>query len=689
MDRTFNYTIKLKGLNCANCTSKIEERTKLLENVKDASFNFTNEVFTVNLDKNADKENVFFNIKQIVNQIEPDVKVLKIDDKDEEKQDYSELIKSIVVFIGLILNIFINHEFKVPVFIVLYLVAGYDTYMGAIKNLKTKDFFDEKFLMTIASIGAFIIGEYPEGISVMIFYNVGEFFQDLAVEKSRKSISKALKLKPDYANIEVNGEIQKVNPENVNLGDIIIVKPGEKIPLDGQIIYGSSNIDTSMISGESLPRFVEVGDEVFSGCLNTSALLKIKTSSTYENTTFAKIVDMVENASSRKSNTEKTITRFSKIYTPIVVVAAILLGGGAPLMGLLEWKDAIFRACTFLVISCPCAFVISVPLGVFAGIGSASKEGIFVKGGNYLEALADIKNLVFDKTGTLTKGVFEVTKIVGKETDEKSVLKYAYAAEVNSTHPIATAIISAYNGEKLEVDELKEIPGHGIEYLYEGSRYIVGNSKLIKKNNIEFEEANDNGVIVYVLKDKILMGYIVVEDTLKTNISKDIIELKQNGINLTLLSGDKIENVAKTAEIVGIDEYQAELLPMDKVDFIEKILETQEGKVAFVGDGVNDAPVLARADIGIAMGAIGSDLAVESSDVVLMTDEISKILKGIKISKKTNSIVKQNIAFALIVKFVVLIMGFVGLASMWAAVFADVGVTILAIFNSMRALKNK
>lgn len=689
MEKNKEYKIQLKGLTCANCSVKIEERARHIDEVSDANFNFSNEVITLSVQEEADTDRIFSSIKQIVKQIEPEVEVIKPGEIAQEESGHSELIKFALVFIGMVLNIVTEHNFKLPVYIVLYLIAGFEVYTQAFKNILAGDIFDEEFLMSIASLGAFVVGEYPEGISVMLFYAVGEYFQDKAVEKSRKSISSALQLKPDYANVEINGELIKVSPEEVKLDDVIIVKPGEKIPLDGVVVFGNSNLDTSMISGESIPRFVEIGDEVYSGSLNTSTLIKIQVKSTYENTTIAKIVDMVENASSRKSPTEKTITKFSRIYTPIVVGLAVLMAVGAPLLQILDWREALFRACTFLVISCPCAFVISVPLGVFAGIGAASKEGIFVKGGNYLEAMSEIKSIAFDKTGTLTKGVFEVVKVVELKEKEDKILQYAYSAERNSTHPIATAIVAKYNGKALEVENLKDIAGHGLEYTFDNSRILVGNAKLLKKFDIEFDEADESGVIIYVAKENEVIGYIVVADTLKANIKEDIEKLKAEGLKLTLLSGDKTKNVSKVATEVGIYNYQAELLPDEKVEYIEKMISENDSKVAFVGDGVNDAPVLARADLGIAMGSIGSDLAIESADVVLMTDEISKIGKGISISKKTKSIVKQNIALALIVKLTVLVLGFLGFASMWAAVFADVGVTIIAIFNSMRALNTK
>ncbi|MBL7575422.1 Cd2+/Zn2+-exporting ATPase [Peptoniphilus asaccharolyticus DSM 20463] len=685
MEKNFEYKIKLKGLNCANCAAKIEDKTRKLKGVATAEFNLSNQIFTLGLEENLDRDKLIKNVKEIVDETEPGVETLSMDEEFQTENSYAEIIKSAFVFLGLILNISVEHKYKFFVFLLLYLVAGYEVIFSALKKIKTGDFLDEEFLMSIASIGAFVIGEYPEGIAVMLFYSVGEFFQDRAVDKSRDSIQSALKLKPEYANIESNGELVRVSPSDISIGDVIVVKPGEKIPLDGEVIEGSSNLDTSMISGESLPRFVDVGDNVVSGCLNTTSLLKIRVHSTYENTTIAKIVDMVENASSRKSDTERLITRFSRIYTPIVVGIAILMAL-SPIVGILEWKDALFRACTFLVVSCPCAFVLSVPLGVFAGIGAASKEGIFVKGGNYLEALANINQLFFDKTGTLTKGMFTVTKVVSKKGTEEDILKLAYSAERNSNHPIARAIVSAYSGKAVEVEELREIAGQGIEYTYDNKRVLVGSDKLLNRYGGNLS-ANENGVVVYVAEDDEVLGYLVVEDTLKNGVADDLQKLNAQGINLTLLSGDKIENVREVANELGIDNFYGELLPADKVRLLEENMNSS-GKVAFVGDGVNDAPVLARADIGIAMGSIGSDIAIESADVVLMTDEISKIIKGMKISKKTNSIVKQNITFALLVKFAVLILGFFGVASMWAAVFADVGVTIIAIFNSMRALNS-
>ncbi|MDY2986026.1 MAG: heavy metal translocating P-type ATPase [Peptoniphilus sp.] len=687
MEKNFEYRLRLKGLNCANCAAKIEGKTKNIVGVEEADFNLSNEIFTLKIKENVDRVKLAKKVKQIVDETEPGVETLSIDEDVKDEKSYVELLKPVLILSGLILNINIEHKYKLIVFLFLYILVGYEVIFSAIKKIKNGDFLDEEFLMSIASLGALVIREYPEAIAVMLFYNVGEFFQDRAVDKSRNSIKSALELKPEYANIEVNGNVVKVRPEEISVGDFIIVKPGEKIPLDGEVIEGSSNLDTSMISGESIPKFVEEGDIVVSGCVNTTSLLKIRVTSNYENTTISKIVDMVENASARKSTTERLITRFSKIYTPIVVGIATLMAL-SPVTGILEWKDALFRACTFLVVSCPCAFVLSVPLGVFAGIGAASKEGIFVKGGNYLEALANIRELFFDKTGTLTKGKFSVVKVVGINVDENEVLKFAYSAERNSNHPVATAINSYYRGDTLEIENLDEIAGYGIKYEYDKKRVLVGSDKLLKKYNIEHENFEENGVVIYVVREDELLGYVVVEDALKSNILEDLKALKENGIKLTLLSGDKNKNVKKVAEELGIENFYGELLPADKVRILEDSIKNAKGKVAFVGDGVNDAPVLARADIGMAMGTIGSDIAIESADVVIMTDEISKILKGMKISNKTNNIVKQNISFALIVKFVVLVLGFFGFASMWAAVFADVGVTIIAIFNSMRALNS-
>lgn len=685
------FHMYLGGLNCANCTAKIENEVRNLEYVKSASFDFATERFSLFIDNKKSDDLIFKEVKSIADRIEPGLNITKSKEMDLEEEDNKfELVKLALILVALIVTVNLNIDLslKAVIFLVLYLVAGFKVIKTALLNILKGDIFDENFLMTLASLGAIFVGEFPEAVSVMLFYSIGEYLQDRAVESSRKSISSVLELKPEYANLFVNGKMKKVSPEKVSLGDIIVINPGERVPLDGIVLEGSSFIDKSAITGESVPVMVNAGDEIVSGAVNSDGLLKVKTTQDFENTTISKILDLVQNASSRKSKTEKFISKFSKIYTPIVVGLAVLIATVPSLLGVLEFKEALFRACTFLVISCPCALVISVPLGVFAGIGSASRSGIFVKGGNYLESLSSLDTLVFDKTGTITKGKFAVGNIVAFDGYlEDEIMQFAYNAEKHSTHPIAKAIISYKKYEDVPVDSLTEVAGRGISYIYEGKRVLVGNEKLLLENNIDVKDFKVSGVGVYVSLDNKHIGTIDVSDELKDNIKSDIEELVSNGIKVHLLSGDKRENVEKVANEVGIENYSYELLPEEKLTELEKILDNSSSMVAFVGDGVNDAPSLKRADIGIAMGSAGSDSAIEAADVVLLTDEISKISKGIEISKRTKRIVYQNIIFALGVKFLILILGAFGLSSMWAAVFADVGVSLIAVLNSMRALK--
>ena len=544
--------------------------------------------------------------------------------------------------------------------------------------------------MTIATLGAFIIGEYPEGVAVMLFYQVGELFQGLAVNHSRNSISSLLDIRADYANLEKDGEIIVVNPVHIHVGDYIIIKPGEKVPLDGIVIEGKSSADTSNITGESVPRTINKGDRVLSGFVNNEGLLKVQVEKEFGESTVSKILDLVENASSKKAPTENFITKFARYYTPVVVFMALAIGLIPPLFLGYDIKDWAYRAFVFLVISCPCALIISIPLGFFGGIGGASKTGILIKGGNYLEGLNDLDTIVFDKTGTITKGTFDVTNVDSYNglTEEK-VLELAAYGEFYSNHPIGISIMKAYGKEidKNRIKNYKEISGKGIKAEIDGEEILIGNSKLFKDNNIDLIKTESIGTIVYVAKEGMQVGAILVSDELKENVSKEIHYIKSQGIkNTIMLSGDREEIVKKVGESVGIDRVYGNLLPQDKVRIFEEILKESKGKVAFVGDGVNDAPVLARADIGIAMGALGSDAAIEASDIVIMTDEIGKVATGMKIAKNTKKIVTQNIVFALGIKFIILTLGAFGIATMWEAVFADVGVTIIAISNSIRAL---
>lgn len=579
-------------------------------------------------------------------------------------------------------------------YVVPYLIVGYDIVYKAARNIAHGQIFDENFLMMIATFGAFGVGEYSEAVAVMLFYQVGELFQSYAVGKSRQSITEMMDICPEYANREVDGVLQQVDPDEVEAGTIIVVKPGERIPLDGIVVEGESLIDTAALTGESVPRKVAAGDEIISGCVNGSGTLKVRTTKEFEDSTVAKILELVENASSKKARVENFITRFARFYTPVVTIGAVLLAVLPPLLlsgGFSEW---IQRACIFLVISCPCALVISVPLGFFGGIGAASKQGILVKGSNFLEAVAEMTTIVFDKTGTLTKGEFKVTELRPQAVTSEELLEIAALGEGYSTHPIAGSIKEAY-GRPLDMSragEATEVAGHGIEIPVDGSMTYIGNEKLMHKQGISYPVCKSAGTVVYVAREREFLGAIVISDSIKEGAAEAIADMKAVGIKkCVMLTGDRAEAAEQTASALGIDEIHAELLPGDKVEQVEKLLESQkEGqRLAFAGDGINDAPVLTRADIGIAMGSLGSDAAIEAADVVLMDDDLRKIAAAVRISRKTRRIVKQNIVFALGVKALVLVLGALGMANMWEAVFADVGVSVLAILNSMRVLKAK
>lgn len=587
--------------------------------------------------------------------------------------------------------------YQLAPFLIAYLIVGGDVLFKALRNIGRGHIFDENFLMAIATVGAFFVGQYPEGVAVMLFYQIGELFQNIAVNKSRKSISALMDIRPDYANIERDNTLVQVSPEEVCIDDIIIVKPGEKVPLDGIVIEGNSSLDTRALTGESLPREITLGDNILSGCININGVLKVKVTKEFGNSTVAKILDLVENASSKKSHSENFITKFAKYYTPCVVIAATILAILPPLfLPNATFSEWIHRALIFLVISCPCALVISVPLSFFGGIGGASKVGILVKGSNYLESLASSEIVVFDKTGTLTKGNFKVTKVEPVQMEADDLLKYAAYAESYSTHPISLSLQEAY-GQSIEKDkvlDVEEISGHGVKASFEDNEILAGNIKLMQKYLIEGISSlpNEIGTVVHVAINQTYAGYILISDEIKKDAKEAIQNLKDSHVKKTImLTGDQ-EIVAKeVANQLGLDEYRSELLPVDKVDALEALLEkrSSKGKLIFVGDGINDAPVLSRADIGIAMGAIGSDAAIEAADIVLMTDEPSKISVAIQIARKTLTIVKQNIYFALGVKGIVLILGAIGIATMWSAVFADVGVSVIAILNAMRALHVK
>ncbi len=580
--------------------------------------------------------------------------------------------------------------------LVPYLVIGYDVILKAVHNIRNGQVFDENFLMMIATFGAFVVSEYIEAVAVMLFYQVGELFQSYAVGKSRQSITALMDICPEYANLEIDGHIEEVDPDDVEIDSVILIKPGEKVPLDGVVIEGESFIDTSALTGESVPRKVYVDDEVISGCINGSGTLRVRVTKEFEDSTVSKILELVENASNKKAKVENFITRFAKYYTPFVTISALILAILPPIILQDNWMIWLERACIFLVISCPCALVISVPMGFFGGIGASSKIGVLVKGSNYLELLSEMDIIVFDKTGTLTNGVFEVTDVLTKNGVKENVLQLAASLEAFSTHPIAESICKAYEkeqkNESLEVKDVEEISGHGIRGNVDGVEVLVGNRKLMKEHGISCKVYNGNGTVVYVAKNNTYMGAVIISDTIKEGSKEAIKKMKKAGISKTvMLTGDRKESALAVAEHLKLDEVHYELLPGDKVAKVEEFLEKAErnAKVAFVGDGINDAPVLARADIGIAMGSLGSDAAIEAADVVIMDDDLRKISRVIKISKKTMAIVKQNIVFALGVKGLILLLGALGMASMWAAVFADVGVAVIAILNSMRTLNEK
>lgn len=583
---------------------------------------------------------------------------------------------------------------EMAVFLVCYVVIGWDIVWKALTNILHGQVFDENFLMTIATIGALILGEHSEGVAVMLFYQVGEWFQSYAVSKSRKSIASLMDIRPDYANVERNGKLEQVDPEEVNIGDTIVVKPGERVPLDGRIIKGTSALDTSALTGESMPRDVEPGMEVISGCINQTGILTIQTTKKYGESTVAKILDLVENASDKKGKTENFISRFARYYTPIVVFAAIALAVLPPLVTGQPFTVWIYRALTFLVISCPCALVISIPLSFFGGIGGASKIGVLVKGSNYLESLAHTEVVVFDKTGTLTKGSFAVSQINAVSMKEAQLLELAAYAEDYSNHPISLSIKKAY-GKKIDhsrISDVQEIAGHGVRAVIDGKTILAGNAKLMDREGIAYIPSNAIGTVIYLACNGKYAGYIVIEDEIKADAPSAIKALKEVGVRKTvMLTGDADAVGKKVAQKLGLDHAYTELLPADKVDRVEMMLRqtTEKGKLVFVGDGINDAPVLARADVGIAMGGLGSDAAIEAADVVLMTDEPSKISAVVQIARKTIRIANENIVFALGVKILVLILGATGYANMWAAVFADVGVSVIAILNAIRAMRVK
>ncbi|GAB6118569.1 heavy metal translocating P-type ATPase [Thermoanaerobacter brockii subsp. lactiethylicus] len=691
-----NKSFILKGLDCASCAAKIEEGVKRIEGVTYANCDFVNSKLSVEIDDSYELEKTIKELKKLVKNIEPNVEIIEYE--NEKIKDDNELLRrgiqygisAILFTVALIFNLSVYVKFTL--FFISYIIVGGEVILTAGKKILKGQVFNEHFLMSIATIGAFVIGEYPESVAVMLFYQIGELLQDIAVDRSKRSIKELMNIRPDYANLKIGYEIKRVSPQEVRPGDVIIVKPGEKIPLDGKVIEGESMVDTSALTGESVLKEVYKGADVLSGFINKNGLLTIEVTREFAESTVSKILGLIEEASSKKAPTEKFMTKFAKYYTPIVVFLALIIAVIPPLIiPAATFKEFIYRALIFLVISCPCALVLSIPLTFFAGIGAASKNGILVKGSNYLEALSNVETVVFDKTGTLTKGVFKVTKIKSVNgMSRDALLEYAAYAESFSNHPIAESILKAYGKEvdRSKIKKYEEISGNGVRANIEGKEVLVGNAKLMKMGNIDCVTGDSTGTIIHVAIDNKYCGYILISDEVKEDSPKAIESLRKMGIKrIVMLTGDNKAISDKIAASLRIDEVYSELFPNEKVGILEKLYaNNKKGKLIFVGDGINDAPVLARADVGVAMGGIGSDVAIEAADVVLMTDEPSKLVTAIKISQKTKLIVWENILLALGVKIVVLALGALGVPTMWEAVFADVGVALLAVLNALRVL---
>ena len=708
--------LSIEGLDCPNCAAKVERKINTLEGIKEATVDFLGKKIVVLADEISENELVEL-IQTEVDKIEDGVKVfvpkVQAGESSSEEEDTGKIKKKLLIGgILFVLGIFVPKTLFIPklaVFLVSYLVIGGNVLLSAFKNILNGQVFDENFLMAIATIGAFAIGEYPEGVAVMLFYQLGELLQGIAVNNSRKSIVSLMDIRPDYANIKVGEGIKKVSPEEIKVGEIIVVKPGEKVPLDGKIVKGVSTFDTSALTGESLPREAKAGDDVLSGFINKNGLIEIQVAKVFSESTVSKILYLMENAGSKKSKTENFITKFARYYTPAVVITALIVAIFPPLLiqGA-TFSDWIYRALIFLVVSCPCALVISIPLGFFGGIGGASRHGILIKGTNYLEVLNNLESVVMDKTGTLTKGIFKVTEVNVKnnikindfennktELTKPLLLKYAAHIEKFSNHPIAQSIVAEYENSVSKVDEnvvkdFEEISGFGIKVNINNHQFLAGNSKLMNLENITFDKKENLGTAIYLAADGKYIGNILISDEVKEDSARAIKGMKENGVKeIVMLTGDNEAIGKNIAEKLGIDKVFTELLPNEKVKKLEEIYKTksEKGKVAFVGDGINDAPVLARADLGIAMGGAGSDAAIEAADVVIMNDEPSKIVTAIKIAKKTKEIVWQNITVAFAIKIVVMALGLFGDATMWEAVFADVGVALLAVLNATRVLR--
>ena len=708
--------LSIEGLDCPNCAAKVERKINTLEGIKEANVDFLGKKIVVLADEISENELVEL-IQTEVDKIEDGVKVfvpkVQAGESSSEEEDTGKIKKKLLIGgILFVFGIFVPKTLFIPklaVFLVSYLVIGGNVLLSAFKNILNGQVFDENFLMAIATIGAFAIGEYPEGVAVMLFYQLGELLQGIAVNNSRKSIVSLMDIRPDYANIKVGEGIKKVSPEEIKVGEIIVVKPGEKVPLDGKIVKGASTFDTSALTGESLPREAKAGDDVLSGFINKNGLIEIQVAKVFSESTVSKILYLMENAGSKKSKTENFITKFARYYTPVVVITALIVAIFPPLLiqGA-TFSDWIYRALIFLVVSCPCALVISIPLGFFGGIGGASRHGILIKGTNYLEVLNDLESVVMDKTGTLTKGIFKVTEVNAEnnikinnfennktELTKPLLLKYAAHIEKFSNHPIAQSIVAEYENSVSKVDEnvvkdFEEISGFGIKVNINNHQFLAGNSKLMNLENITFDKKENLGTAIYLAADGKYIGNILISDEVKEDSARAIKGMKENGVKeIVMLTGDNEAIGKNIAEKLGIDKVFTELLPNEKVEKLEEIYKTksEKGKVAFVGDGINDAPVLARADLGIAMGGAGSDAAIEAADVVIMNDEPSKIVTAIKIAKKTKEIVWQNITVAFAIKIVVMALGLFGDATMWEAVFADVGVALLAVLNATRVLR--
>ena len=694
----------LVGLDCPHCASQIENELEKTKGVAYASINLITGKLEIGLERSYGGD-IRKEAVRAVKKFEPDVEVISDGDREKNsaaKTDRSEnttvirLSAGAALFVvGLILSHVVSASVYVylPVLIAAYVILGCDVVFGAVRNILRGRIFDEKFLMTVSTVGAFVIGEYPEAVAVMLFYQIGELFQRLAVQRSRRSVAELMDIRPDSANVLRNGELVTVSPEEVKLDETIVIKAGEKVPLDGIVTEGETMLDTCALTGESVPRKAKPGDTVLSGCINESGVISVKVTKAAGESTASKILELVENASSRKAPSENFISIFARYYTPVVVALALLLAVIPPLLFGGEWSAWIRRCFVFLVISCPCALVISIPLTFFGGIGASSKSGVLVKGSNYLEALGMVDTVVFDKTGTLTKGEFAVSKIIPENgVSEKELLRYAAAAEKMSNHPIARSVMQAYGDDDIKVSGYHEISGHGVCARFDGKEIIAGNARLMKDNGID-AACSENGTVVYIAADKKYLGCVVIADSVKSGSSEAIEGLHKLGVSkAVMLTGDN-ETAAKAAAAqLGIDEYKAGLLPQDKVSLVEEMIDgrsDRKTKLAFVGDGINDAPVLARADVGVAMGALGSDAAIEAADVVLMNDDPLSICEAIRIARKTKRIVTQNIILVLAVKAVILILGALGIAGMWAAVFGDVGVMIIAVLNAVRLISKR